>query len=418
MKSMSTRRVPGVRARSGRVVPLVIVVLLLAMLAAGTIPRVQQAKAREQERAETNAEPTVYTEVVTNDSASTTLDLPGTISGLHETPIFARTNGFVRELRVDLGSAVKAGDTLIVLDMPDVTEQARQSRATLEQAEASAALARATLARWQALADKNAVTRQELDERQAAAQVAEASVRAARANAANLSEILRFGALTAPFNGVVTARAVDLGSLVSAGAVSGNRALLTLTQVDTLRVMVGVPQSAAANVRPGQAASITVRELGTGSVPGRVSVTARAIDPATRTLLTEVQVVNPERRLMPGMFATVSFTMSSMGAHLRIPAVSLIIRADGPQVATVDNGVVRLTPITLGRDFGSSLEVLDGVAEGTAVIVNPSESLADGMRVRALRRGGKDARAAAAADRGGARAGAGAAAPGGRAVTP
>ncbi len=387
MKPLSSRRVRDIRARDGRVVPVVIVVLLVGMLVAGALPRVQQAKDREQERAETNAVPTVYTEAVRSDSASTVLDLPGSVSGLHETPIFARTNGFVRELRVDLGSAVKAGDTLIVLDMPDIAEQARQSRATLEQVEATAALARATLARWQALSDKNAVTRQELDERQAAANVAEANVRAARASAANLTEVLRFGALTAPFNGVVTTRAVDLGSLVSAGAVTGNRALLTLTQIDTLRVMVSVPQSAAANIRVGQAASITVRELGNTSVTGRVSLTARAIDPTTRTLLTEVQVVNPDRRLLPGMFASVSLSLPSMGARLRIPAVALIIRADGPQVAVVKDGVVHLTPITLGRDFGSMLEVLDGVTQGADVIVNPSESIADGMQVRAVPRG-------------------------------
>ncbi len=387
MKPLSSRRVRDIRARDGRVVPVVIVVLLVGMLVAGALPRVQQAKDREQERAETNAVPTVYTEAVRSDSASTVLDLPGSVSGLHETPIFARTNGFVRELRVDLGSAVKAGDTLIVLDMPDIAEQARQSRATLEQVEATAALARATLARWQALSDKNAVTRQELDERQAAANVAEANVRAARASAANLTEVLRFGALTAPFNGVVTTRAVDLGSLVSAGAVTGNRALLTLTQIDTLRVMVSVPQSAAANIRVGQAATITVRELGNTSVTGRVSLTARAIDPTTRTLLTEVQVVNPDRRLLPGMFASVSLSLPSMGARLRIPAVALIIRADGPQVAVVKDGVVHLTPITLGRDFGSMLEVLDGVTQGADVIVNPSESLADGMQVRAVPRG-------------------------------
>jgi len=377
------------RDRRGRVVPLVIIVILLALLAAGTIPRLRQATAREQERVEATELPSVFTEAVTRDTAPMTLELPGSIAGLHETPIFARTNGFVRALRVDLGSTVRAGDTLILLDMPDVTEQARQARATLDQVEATAALARATLARWRSLAEKEAVTRQELDEREAAANVAEASVRASRANVANLTEVLRFGALTAPFAGVVTARTVDIGALVSAGAVSGNRALLTLTQIDTLRVMVSVPQSAAGKVRPGQRASVAVRELGNASFPGRVALTARAIDPATRTLLTEVHVINPDRRLLPGMFASVAFTLPASGGGLRIPAVALIIRSDGPQVAQVVDGVVRLTPITLGRDFGSTLEVVSGIPAGADVIVNPSESLVDGARVRATKRGAR-----------------------------
>jgi RND family efflux transporter MFP subunit len=370
-------------------VPVVIVVVLLVMLAAGAWPRVQQAKVRERERDESNGVATVFTEAVTRDTAASALELPGSVAGLHETPIHARTNGFVRALRVDLGSSVRAGDTLLVLDMPDITEQSRQARAALEQVEATAQLARATLARWRALAAQEAVTKQELDEREAAANVAEAAVRAARANVANLTEVLRFGALTAPFSGVVTARNVDIGALVSAGAVTGNRALLTLTQTDTLRVMVSVPQSAASRVRIGQRAAVSVRELGNASFAGRVALTARAIDPVTRTLLTEVHVVNPDRRLLPGMFANVSFNLPATGAGLRIPAVALIIRADGPQVARVENDVVRLTPITLGRDFGSTLEVVDGIEAGAQVIVNPSESLATGDRVRAVKRGAK-----------------------------
>lgn len=385
----SRRRAGRPRRRQGRAVPIVIVVVLLVMLAAGAWPRVQQAKVREREGAESNGVATVFTEAVTRDSSATALELPGSVAGLHETPIHARTNGFVRSLRVDLGSSVRAGDTLLVLDMPDVTEQSRQARATLEQVEATAQLARATLARWRSLAAQEAVTRQELDEREAAANVAEAAVRAARANVANLTEVLRFGALTAPFSGVVTARNVDIGALVSAGAVTGNRALLTLTQTDTLRVMVSVPQSAASKVRLGQRAAVSVRELGNAEFSGRVALTARAIDPVTRTLLTEVHVVNPDRRLLPGMFANVSFKLPAAGAGLRIPAVALIIRADGPQVARVENDVVQLSPITLGRDFGSMLEVLDGIEAGAQVIVNPSESLATGDKVRAVKRGAK-----------------------------
>ena len=188
---------------------------------------------------------------------------------------------------------------------------------------------------------------------------------------------------------MVTARAVEVGSLVSAGAVSGNRALLTLTQVDTLRVMLNVPQSAASKVHVGQVAQIAVQELGTATFPGTVALTARAIDPTTRTLLTEVHVVNPDRRLLPGMFAHVALNVAASGAGLRIPSIALIIRADGPQVARVEDGIVHLTPIKLGRDFGTMLEVLGGLAPGAQVIVNPSEQVSDGMTVRAVARGTK-----------------------------
>ncbi|QJR34633.1 efflux RND transporter periplasmic adaptor subunit [Gemmatimonas groenlandica] len=375
------------RTRSGRVLPIVIIAIFMLLLVAGVLPRLRQSQARSAEQSTATDVPTVFTETVGRDTADTELDLPGSIAGLHETGIYARTNGFVKSLRVDIGSMVRAGDTLAVLDMPDVAEQLRQARASLEQVEASAGLARSTLARWKSMREQAAVTPQEFDERQAAANVAEANVRVSRANVANLSEVLRFGALIAPFRGVVTSRTIDIGGLVSAGAVTGNRPLLTLVQIDTLRVMLNVPQSAAAMVRVGQRADVAVRELGDTTFRGRVALTSRAIDPLSRTLLTEVHVTNPDRRLLPGMFAHVKFTVPTAGGGLRIPSIALIVRADGTQVAQVVNGKVRLTPVTLGRDFGTSLEVLSGIAQGAELVVNASEQLSDGMVVKAIARG-------------------------------
>ena len=375
------------RRRHGRALPLVLLVVFAGMLAAGALPRLAQSRAREREREQVSAAPTVFTETVRNDTTSTPLELPGSVSGLHETPIFARANGFVRTLRVDIGSVVRTGDTLLVLDMPEVREQALQAAAVVEQTEASAALARATLKRWQQLAQQGVVTPQELDERQAQANVTEANLRAARANVANVREVLRFGALTAPFSGVVTSRTVDLGALVVAGAAATARPLLTLVQTDTLRVMLNVPQSAAARVRRGMSARVLVRDAGDSAVTGTVVRTAGAIDPTTRTLLTEVHVPNRSRKLLPGMYAQVQFAVPSTGASLRIPAIALIVRGDGTQVARVKDNAVELVPVTLGRDFGTTLEVLDGVQAGDALIVNPPESLSNGLRVRAVARG-------------------------------
>jgi RND family efflux transporter MFP subunit len=389
MTRMSHR---SLRPRDGRALPIVIGLVLLGAVVIGVVPRVKQARSRESEVRASTGSPTVFTERVSRDTAATALELPGSIAGLHETGIYARTNGFVKSLRVDIGSMVRTGDTLVLLDMPDVTEQLRQARASLEQVEATATLARSTLARWRTMREKDVVTPQEFDERQAASNVAEANVRVARANVANLSEVLRFGALTAPFSGVVTSRTIDLGALVSAGAVTGNRPLLTLVQTDTLRVMLNVPQSAASKIAVGQRADVSVRELGDSAFRGRVALTSRAIDATNRTLLTEVRVNNAGRRLMPGMFATVKLALPASGSSLRIPAIALIVRADGTQVARVSDGKVGLVSVTLGRDFGTTLEVLDGVKEGDALIVNPSELLTDGMVVKSVARQKKAAK--------------------------
>jgi RND family efflux transporter MFP subunit len=375
------------RRRQGRVLFVVLAVLFLGLLVAGALPRLAQSKARDAERAQVNAAPTVFTETVRADTTSTPLELPASVTGLHETPIFARANGFVRSLRVDIGSTVRAGDTLLVLDMPEVREQARQAAAVVEQAEAGAALAATTLKRWQSLAQQGVVTPQELDERQAQANVAEAALRGARANVASLREVLRFGAVLAPFAGVVSARTVDLGALVVAGAAAAARPLLTLIQTDTLRVMLQVPQSVASRVRAGLPVRVMVRETGDSAIAGVVARTAGAIDPATRTLLTEVHVINRTRRLLPGMFAQVALLVPVGAPTLRIPAIALIVRGEGTLVARVQDNVVQLVPVTLGRDFGTSVEVLDGVTAGDALVVNPVESLSDGLRVRAIARG-------------------------------
>ncbi len=375
------------RRRQGRVLFVVLALLFAGLLVAGAVPRLAQSKARAAERAQVNAAPTVFTETVRADTTSMPLELPASVTGLHETPIFARASGFVRALRVDIGSTVRAGDTLLLLDMPEVREQARQAAAVVEQAEASAALAVTTLTRWQSLAQQGVVTPQELDERQAQANVADAALRGARANVASLREVLRFGAVLAPFAGVVSARTVDLGALVVAGAAAAARPLLTLIQTDTLRVMLQVPQSAASRVRAGLPVRVMVRETGDSAIAGVVARTAGAIDPATRTLLTEVHVINRTRRLLPGMFAQVAFVVPAGAPSLRIPAIALIVRGEGTLVARVRDNVVQLVPVTLGRDFGTSVEVLDGVAAGDALVVNPAESLSDGLRVRALARG-------------------------------
>ncbi|HEY0930890.1 MAG TPA: efflux RND transporter periplasmic adaptor subunit [Gemmatimonas sp.] len=373
--------------RRGRMMPIVFVLIFAALLVAGLLPRLAQSRSRAEEGARSTAVPTVFTEPVKRDTSSTPFELPATLSGVHEANIFARTNGFVRQLRVDIGSPVRAGDTLAILDMPELREQERQATAVLEQTEASANLARTSLDRWKQLSAQGVVTPQEFDERTANASVTDANSRAARANLANLRELMRFGVLIAPFHGVVTARSIDIGSLVVAGAAAGARPLLSLVQTDTVRVMLQVPQSAAPRVRVGMRTSVVVSDLGNEEITGTVVRTAGAIDPVTRTLLTEVHVPNGQRRLLPGMFATVRLKVPS-SPSLRVPAIALIVRGDGTQVARVEKDTVRLVPITIGRDYGTSLEVLGGLEPGDQVVVNPPESLASGQAVKAIARGG------------------------------
>lgn len=385
--SSSSRTTRCTRPRRGRMMPILLVLLFAALLAAGLFPRLAQSRVRTAEAERSRSAPTVFTEAVKRDTAGVPLELPATVSGVHEASIFARTNGFVRELRVDIGSPVRTGDTLAVLDMPELREQERQALAVIEQSEASARLARTSLERWKQLAAQGVVTPQELDERTATANVTEANVRAAHANLANLREVQRFGVLLAPFPGIVTARTIDIGSLVVAGAAAGARPLLSLVQTDTVRVMLQVPQSAAPRVRTGMRTSVVVRDIGPEEIGATVVRTSGAIDPATRTLLTEVHVPNPQRKLLPGMYATVHLKVPAMPS-LRIPAIALIVRGDGTQVARVRQDTVRLVPIVVGRDFGTSLEVLSGIDAGDQVVVNPIESLASGQLVKPIIRGG------------------------------
>jgi RND family efflux transporter MFP subunit len=307
------------------------------------------------------------------------------VAGLHETGLFARSSGYVRRLHADMGTAVRAGQVLAEIEAPELDQELLQARASLAQAQATLGLARATVDRLRDLVREGAITRQDFDERQAAFEVAQAGAAASRANVQRLEAIQRFGRVTAPFAGVITARGVDLGALVSPGTAPGARPMFSLAQVDTVRVLTSVPQSAAAGVRAGQAAEVTVQELGGETFRGRVARTAQSLDPGTRTLLVAIQVPNPERRLLPGMFASATLSGDGAAPALLVPANTLITGAEGPRVAVVRGGRVRLAKVTLGRDFGTEVEVVRGVAAGDALVVNPDDAVTEGAAVRAVR---------------------------------
>lgn len=369
-------------ARSLRLLLAALVVGAAVLLVLGILPRLARREALQAAASAGSAPPTVIVASPREGDASNALVLPGTLYGLHEAGLYARANGYVKRVLVDMGSRVRAGDTLAVVETPEIDQELRQARATLAQVQATGVLTRSTLERWRGLVEQKVATQQELDEKQAAFNVSQASADAARANVERLTTLTRFGSIVAPFGGVVTARNVDMGALVAPGTGTNTRPLFALAQVDRMRVVTSVPQSAAAGVRDGQDADIMVQELGNAAFKGRVTRTSRSLDLTTRTLLTEIQLDNRDGRLLPGMFAQVRLSVANASRTLLIPANTVMMRADGAQVAVVRDGRIHIVKPSLGRDFGSELEVLGGLTVKDQVIVNPGDDVTEGVTVR------------------------------------
>lgn len=357
------------------------VVIVGALLAAGIVPRLARAKRVVAEEGAATAVPSVTVAEVKAGAKDVSLTLPATLLGLHEVGLYPRSTGYVKSFRVDIGSKVRQGERMAEIETPELDQELSVARATLEQVQATSELTRTTLDRWRSLAQSGVATKQELDERQAAFNVSRATVNAARASVDRLVALKGFAHVVAPFSGVVTSRGLDVGMLVSSAVATGARPLFTIAQVDTLRVITSVPQDAAPNVRVGQNVDVMVQELGSVAFRGRVSRTSEAIDPNTRTLQTSIIVVNSDGRLRPGMYAQVKLTTPRTEAPLVIPANTLIIRADGSQVAVVRDGKVHMTKVTLGRDFGTQIEALSGLKAGDLLVVNPGDDVVNGVTV-------------------------------------
>jgi RND family efflux transporter MFP subunit len=321
--------------------------------------------------------------------------LPGSMEAILETGIWARTDGYLAARFVDIGDHVRKGQQLADIQTPEVDQQLMQAIATLSQDkanvvkfEADLALSRTTRQRYVA-AGPGTVSKQQIDERTSAVTDAEkvvdaarATVNAAEANVHRLLELQSFQKVYAPFDGVITARNVDPGSLISAGSTTGTRELFRLAQVDVLRIFVFVPQSYAPDIKAGQTADVSVRELPGRVFQGTVTRTAGAIDPTSRTLLTEVQVPNPDGLLLSGSYATVRFKVQRPDPPLVVPQSALLIDANGVRVALVDaDGTLHYRSIQIGRDFGTDVEALSGVDATDALATGLAANIADGSRV-------------------------------------
>jgi len=344
---------------------------------------------------------------VERSGQNSNLLLPGNIQAITEAPILARASGYIRKRYADIGDRVAAGQVLAEIEAPELDQQIKQAgaaidqanstvqqaQAALQQGQANANLARVNAQRYANLLAKGVVSKQDNDTYQAqfeaqqanvqalekAVAAARSSAAAAQANLARLRELQGYQTVRAPFAGVITLRNIDSGVLVN----EANTLLFRIAQTDRLRIYVNVPQGQADAVRRGQAASLSISDLQGRQFRGTVSRTANALDPATRTLLVELEVPNESGILLPGMYAQVDLSIPRANPPLMIPGDTLVVRADGPQVAVVNpNGVVHFTRIQLGRDFGSELEALSGVEEGQLLAVNPSDAVREGVRVK------------------------------------
>ena len=370
------------QARNG--VPLgriafILAVLILVGAVAGFIPRLRQ-RSEAQNDVATLAAPTVTLVSPEPGKASDGLVLPAEVQPMSQASIFARVSGYLKKWNVDIGARVTAGQVLAEIDTPEIDQQLDQARSQLGVAEANLKLAQITDTRWQTLLHSNTVSKQEADEKSAAVAVGVANAEAARANVRRLEETQGFQRVVAPFDGIITARNVDMGDLISIG---GSRELFHLAQTETLRVYVQVPQTQAGGIRTGQTAEVLVPELPNEPFPAIVATNAEAMSATSRTLLTELQVDNSKGRIRIGSYAQVRFGSVAAAPALTLPSSALIFRSEGLQVGVVDaQGVVELRKVELGRDFGQRVEILSGVTAEDKVIATPSDSLVSGMAVR------------------------------------
>jgi RND family efflux transporter MFP subunit len=317
------------------------------------------------------------------------LTLPGNLQAYNSAPIFARTNGYVQRWLVDIGDTVRAGQVLAILDAPEVDQQLAAARADLQTARANQELARSTATRWTGLLAKDAVSKQETDEKLGDLKAKSAAASAAAANVARLSATQGFTRLIAPFSGTITSRATQIGQLVTAGA-TGSAPLFTVSDLSRIRVYVRVPQASSGQIRVGMHASLALPEYPGRTFDAVLTRTADAIDPASGTVLVELQAPNGDRALKPGAYAQVSFPVQGMSNRMQLPASALIVNGKGTQVAVLGpDGKAQFRTVTVAQDNGNTVEIGAGIAAQDSVIDSPPDSLAPGDAVRVAPSSGK-----------------------------
>ena len=311
--------------------------------------------------------------------------LPGTTQAFTDTPIYARTNGYLKQWYFDIGARVKKGQLLAEIDTPEVDQQLQQARADFSTAQANLQLAKTTAERWQLLVQSGSVSKQETDQAVSNLAAMRAAADASAANVRRLEELQSFEKVYAPFDGVITARNTDFGDLIDAGASAQPRQLFHMAAISRLRVYVPVPEVYAPAARTGASALLTLDEYPGETFHGTLVRTSNSIDTTSRTLLTEVDVDNPAGKLLPGSYAFVHLKLPVRTHSVTIPSNTLLFRREGLQVGVVRNGRAALTPVRIGRDYGNTVEIVSGLQPYDDVILDPSDSLITGTSVRVSR---------------------------------
>jgi RND family efflux transporter MFP subunit len=373
------------RQSSSHASRLLLFLLIPALLLVGAFftRKARNESSRQLVKAtESLAKETVGVLHATRGEPVSSITLPAVTQAYSESPVYARVDGYVRTWYADIGTHVRKGDLLAEIDAPDVDQQLSQARAMLSQSQANLDLAKITAARYQDLIATKSVSQQEVDQNNQNLAAQQANTQAAAANVGRLEQMQGFEKVYAPFDGVITLRKTDFGDLINAGNAGTGHELFRVSQISTIRVFVNVPEEYSQQIADGATTSMDLTELPGKEFRGRVTRTSNAIDPASRTLLVEVDVPNPSGQLLPGAYANIHFKVPRGVVPLVLPNSSILFQAAGPQVAIVDQGNhVELRKVSLGRDFGDTVEILSGVTAKDAVVATPPDSITSGTLV-------------------------------------
>jgi RND family efflux transporter MFP subunit len=369
---------------------LVVALCFVVVLAFGIWEGIRsraQASAEVQNSTEVAAIPTVTVVRPRSSKGVQEVVAPGNMQAFIDTPIWARTNGYLKNWYADIGTHVKAGQLLADIESPETDQQLQQANEELSTAQANLKLAEITADRYNGLFKSDSVAKQDVDNAVQDAAAKAATVRSAEANVRRLQQLVSYEKVFAPFDGVVTARNIDRGALIDSGANTPGKELFHMASTTTLRVFVSVPEAYAQAARPGVHGYLTLGEFPGRKFPGRVARTSDAIDPASRTLLVEVDVPNETGELLPGSYVSVHLALPSKVSAVAVPANTLLFRSEGLRVAVVRGDRVVLSPVTIGHDYGEEVELISGVSADDRIIVNPSDSITAGQRVHVSSQG-------------------------------
>jgi RND family efflux transporter MFP subunit len=379
----------------GSLLTVVAVLLIVAVVVAvyGIVGR-KHVSAELAKYTENTSAPPVTLEQPAMQKSAREIVLPGNMQAYTLAPIYARTTGYVKAWYHDIGTPVRKGELLAVIETPELDQQLASAKADLATAESNAGIAKVTSDRYSDLIGRNAVSQQDTDTAAQALEARNTQVASAKANVQRLEELVSFERITAPFDGVVTARNIDIGQLISttgstttagAGTITGNKEIFDISAIRTLRVFINVPQIYAPDAKNGTVAKLTLPQYPGRTFEGKLVRSSDAVDPASRTLLAEVDVDNRSGELLPGSYTEVHLNVSSAAPALLVPVGALILSPEGLRVATVDsNHRAHLVPVTPGRDYGATVEVLAGLKPGDSIVSNPPDSLTDGEEVRVI----------------------------------